>query len=291
MPAIVSRPRPRLGRESRLRTASTVAARLTALLRERGLEIGDEQLAEARVGLGARDDAVEARLASGSSCAASNQPLGRGAACATAQPAALRVWESSTLQTGVRSCFFPEPVAKLARQREMRLAIVPDGRSRRRRSSCSSRRVRRSGRGSRGSSRQRRPAPRGRRRPGSAARACPRPRAPGRDPRSAARAIRPQPVDAEASRERGEPGPEGVVVPQRVQALVGRAKRLLEDVLRIGIAEPERLARSRRRTARSARRARARRPVAVAAAGDELGIGRSQKESNSTRVGMVTQWE
>ena len=87
-----------------------------------------------------------------------------------------------------------------AGQREMRLAIVPDGDRGPRRSSCSSRRGRRSGRGSPGSSRRATRAPRAGQALGQPRPGLRRPRAPPR-----ARASPPELVDAEAAGELRQP--------------------------------------------------------------------------------------
>ena len=48
-------------------------------------------------------------------------------------------------------------------------------------------------------------------------------------------------VDAEPARELGDPGPEGVVVPQGLQLLVDAREDLLVDVLGVVLGEAERL--------------------------------------------------
>jgi len=50
---------------------------------------------------------------------------------------------------------------------------------------------------------------------------------------------RTQPVDAEPPRQLRKPGPDGRVVPELVEVLVGAREHLLEDVLRVLRREPE----------------------------------------------------
>jgi hypothetical protein len=86
-----------------------------------------------------------------------------------------------------------------------------------------------------------------------------------------------EPVDAEPPRELREPGPDGGVVPQLVEVLVRAREHFLEDVLRVGLGQPERLDRDRVDIAREALHQLAPRLlVAGAAARDELAVTQSR---------------
>jgi hypothetical protein len=83
----------------------------------------------------------------------------------------------------------------------------------------------------------------------------------------------PQPVDAEPSRELGDPGPDRLVLAERVEPLVDPREDLLEDVLGVVLGEPERLDRDRVDIAREPLDERV--PgflVAAAAKRDEFGV-------------------
>ena len=93
-------------------------------------------------------------------------------------------------------------------------------------------------------------------------------------------------VDAEPAGERGEPGPERVVVPERAQALVRPGEGLLEDVLGVRVGKPEGLG-DREDVAGVALDDEA--PglvVAGAAARDELGVGELHKSIKQDRRGQ-----
>jgi hypothetical protein len=82
-----------------------------------------------------------------------------------------------------------------------------------------------------------------------------------------------QAVDAKAAGELGDPGPQRLVVAERVEPLVDAGEHVLEDVLRVMRRQAESLYRDRVDVAREAVDELA--PgglVAVAAAGNELGV-------------------
>ena len=54
-----------------------------------------------------------------------------------------------------------------------------------------------------------------------------------------------EPVDAEPARQLAEPGPDGLVVAQLAEMLVGAGEDLLEDLLGVLLAQPEGLAADR----------------------------------------------
>ena len=81
-------------------------------------------------------------------------------------------------------------------------------------------------------------------------------------------------VQAQPSRQLGQPGPDRRVVPKLRQVLVRAGEDLLEDVLRVGLGEAKRLDGDRVHVAGEAIDELAPRVVVSrAAAGDELGVG------------------
>ena len=262
--------RRQLSAKRRCSSSTTRPGGLVALERERRLEVGDERRAEREVGLRARDDLVErAAREREAPVLPRTQPLGAGGRSSQELADAFFVVASLIylLDPSGASLLPSSSISELSTgSGRCGSRSFPTGCRARRRSCGSSRRGRRSGRGSPGrrrtgsasasrtanaSSISSRSRSRASSASGSAA-GCSRPRRCDR-------------VEAQPPRELRDPRSERRVVAQGVEAGVDTGEDLLEDVLRVLLAQPEaRVCRSRTRSARSARRARSRRPCSPA---------------------------